>query len=102
MWAEFDSGRCTVRLKSKVSGRSGRSLPVEVMRMLIQVRYSDNTYDMLKSWRLQEFIGEGKITAFRRSDGWVTVEGDQVRAGADRGYGGPERRKRENNIGRAA
>lgn len=70
--------------------------------MLIQVRYSDDTYDMLKSWRLQEFIAAGKVSAFRRSDGWVTVERDHVRRGRDRGYAGPERRRRENNLFRAA
>jgi hypothetical protein len=70
--------------------------------MLIQVRYSDDTFDMLKSWRLQEFIASGKVQAFRRADGWVTVDRDRLRQGRPRNYAGPERRQGENNLFRAA
>lgn len=70
--------------------------------MLVRVRYSDDSYDMLKPWRLQEFIAAGRVAAFLRSDGWVTVGRDPVRRGGGRGYPGPDRRLRENNFERAA
>lgn len=70
--------------------------------MLIRVRYSDDSYDMLKPWRLQELIAAGRVAAFLRSDGWAIVGRDPLRRGAGRGYPGPERRRRENNLNRAA
>lgn len=69
--------------------------------MLIRVRYKDDSYDLVKAWRLGEYIAAGKISAFYRSDGWVTVGSDQLRHGKGE-YTGPERRRRENNIPRAA
>lgn len=69
--------------------------------MLIRVRYQDNSYDMVKAWRLDEYITTGKIVAFYRSDGWVTVGSDQLRH-AKGNYTGPERRRKENNIPQAA
>jgi hypothetical protein len=47
--------------------------------MLIKVLCSNDTYDMIKSTRLDEFIASGKITKFYRSSGWVTVGIDQTR-----------------------
>lgn len=70
--------------------------------MLIRVRYQDNTYDMVKAWRLQEYIAAGKVVAFHRSNGWVTVGRDQVRHSGIHGYSGPERRQQVNNLPRAA
>lgn len=66
--------------------------------MLIRVRYHDNTYDMVKPWRLQEFIAAGRILSFYRADGWVVVGRDPLRRAAVRSYAGPERRHRENNT----
>lgn len=73
-----------------------------VARMLIRVRYQDNTYDMVKAWRLEEYIATGKISAFHRGNEWVAVSRDQVRHSGDTSYGGPERRRRENNLSRVA
>ena len=70
--------------------------------MLIRVRYQDNTYDMVKAWRLEEYIAAGKISAFHRGDGWVTVGSDLLRHSGDNIYAGPERRRKENNLSRAA
>ncbi len=70
--------------------------------MLIRVRYQDNTYDMVKAWRLEEYIAKGKISAFNRGNEWVAVGRDQVRHSGDKAYAGPERRLRENNLSRAA
>ncbi len=60
--------------------------------MLIKVIYSDNTADMVKNYLLEGLITSGRIVAFRRSDGWVTIGRDPVRQGR-REYDGLERRK---------
>lgn len=70
--------------------------------MLIRVKYQDNTYDMVKAWRLEEYLAAGKITAFFRNGEWVPVGSELVRNGPAGEYGGPERRRRENNFSRAA
>jgi hypothetical protein len=64
--------------------------------MLIRVRYRDNSYDMLKAWRLQEYLETGRIDAFYRSGTWVSVGRDPVRDGRRRDYHGPERRRQGN------
>jgi hypothetical protein len=70
--------------------------------MLIRVRYVNDTYDMLKAWRLQEYLDDGRVVAFLRSDGWAVVGRDSLRRSMGRGYPGPERRRIENNLHRAA
>jgi len=47
--------------------------------MLISVLYKNNTYGMIKSTRLEEFIVSGSITKFFRSSGWVTISVDPIR-----------------------
>ena len=47
--------------------------------MLISVLYENNTYGMIKSTRLEEFIVSGSITKFFRSSGWVTIGVDPIR-----------------------
>jgi hypothetical protein len=47
--------------------------------MLISVIYENNTYGMIKSTRLEEFIVSGSITKFFRSSGWVTISVDPIR-----------------------
>lgn len=42
---------------------------------------------------LQQLIDEGKVTAFRRASGWVTVGIDQIRGCGGKDYPGPERRE---------
>ena len=60
--------------------------------MLIKVIYRDNTADMVKDYLLEGLITSGRIVAFRRSSGWVTIGKDPVRNGR-REHDGPERRK---------
>ncbi len=60
--------------------------------MLIKVIYRDNTADMVKDYLLEGLIGSGRVVAFRRSSGWVTVGKDPVRSGK-RDYAGVERRR---------
>jgi len=47
--------------------------------MLIKVLYENNTYGMIKSSRLEEFIVSGSITKFFRSSGWVNINTDPIR-----------------------
>lgn len=47
--------------------------------MFISVLYPDNTYDVVKSTRLENLIVLGKITKFFRSSGWVTISTDPIR-----------------------
>ncbi len=41
--------------------------------MLIVVQYTDETYDMVIDYHLDELISEGKIAGFSSSSGWVRV-----------------------------
>ncbi len=60
--------------------------------MLIKVIYKDNSADMVKDYLLEGLIASGRIVAFRRSSGWVTIGKDPVRNGR-RDYAGQERRR---------
>lgn len=60
--------------------------------MLINVKYIDRKYDLVKPWFLDELILAGEILAFRRSSGWVNIWKDKIR-GMGGLYKGPERRK---------
>lgn len=57
--------------------------------MLIPVIYTDDSYDMVEDFMLNELIITNKIKAFKRSSGWVRIGEDRVRK-ID--YSGPERR----------
>ena len=46
---------------------------------MISVLYTNNTYGMIKSARLEKFIVSGSITKFYRSSGWVTISVDPIR-----------------------
>lgn len=59
--------------------------------MRIQVIYFDNTAGIVDSEQLDDLINFRRIIAFRRSDGWVRVNGDPVR-GMGGKYKGPDRR----------
>lgn len=61
--------------------------------MDIKVIYQDNHAGEVKDYLLDELIRKGRIVAFRRSSGWVTIGRDAVRQGQS-DYIGPERRHR--------
>jgi hypothetical protein len=61
--------------------------------MRIQVIYFDNTPGVVDSDRLDDLIDSRSIIAFRRSEGWVRVNGDPVRGKGGK-YKGPDRRGR--------
>jgi len=61
--------------------------------MMIKVIYHDNRADMVKEYLLEELIRTKKIIAFRRSNGWVNLGRDPVRA-SQLPFVGQERRKK--------
>lgn len=61
--------------------------------MLVQVKWTNNTYDYVKDFMLDSLIEAGVVARFLRSSGWVTVGVDPVRSKSSTGsYGGAERR----------
>ncbi len=57
------------------------------------VRYIDGTEGMIDSPCLEELISQGKISHFRRSVGWVSVEEAAIRGTSSIKYIGHERRR---------
>ena len=60
------------------------------MTKLISVLYKNNTYDVIKSTKLEDFICSGTIIKFFRSSGWVSISDDPIRK-ANRGHMGDRR-----------
>jgi hypothetical protein len=61
--------------------------------MLVQVNWTNNTYDYVKDFMLDSLIEAGVVARFLRSSGWVTVGVDPVRTRHTNGqYDGAERR----------
>jgi len=61
--------------------------------MLVQVHWTNNRYDYVKDFMLDNLIEAGVIARFLRSSGWVTIGVDPVRSSAEnREYTGDERR----------
>lgn len=61
--------------------------------MLVQVHWTNNTYDYVKDFMLDSLIEAGVVARFLRSSGWVTIGVDPVRAPRPNPeYGGAERR----------
>ncbi|HBG07908.1 MAG: hypothetical protein A2075_19055 [Geobacteraceae bacterium GWC2_58_44] len=61
--------------------------------MLVQVNWTNNTYDYVKDFMLDSLIEAGVVARFLRSSGWVTIGVDPIRSkSSGRDYGGDERR----------
>lgn len=61
--------------------------------MLVQVKWTNNTYDYVKDFMLDSLIEAGVVARFLRSSGWVTVGVDPIRTKSSaESYGGAERR----------
>lgn len=61
--------------------------------MLISVIYPSGRHDMIKDFMLGRMIELGEITQFKRKDGWVNIETDQIRKRNSRNYEIIERRE---------
>jgi hypothetical protein len=61
--------------------------------MLVQVKWTNNTYDYVKDFMLDSLIEAGVVARFLRSSGWVTIGVDPVREKSSaESYHGTERR----------
>jgi len=63
--------------------------------MMIQVTYTDDSFDYVKDFMLDGLIESGAIAKFKRSTGWVEIGTDPIRQHTDPGYRGDERRMSE-------
>lgn len=60
--------------------------------MKIQILSHYDQIETINVRDLRRMIADGKVMAFRRSDGWVKVGADPVRGDGGAEYNGPERR----------
>jgi len=61
--------------------------------MLVQVNWTNNKYDYVKDFMLDNLIEAGVVARFLRSSGWVTIGVDPVRTStSNRAYNNTERR----------
>ena len=61
--------------------------------MLVQVHWTNNSYDYVKDFMLDGLIETGVVARFLRSSGWVTIGVDPIRSSKpDAAYRGGERR----------
>ena len=61
--------------------------------MLIQVKWTNGSYDYIKDFMLDCLLEAGVVDSFQRSSGWVKIGVDPVRSCTHNGrYNGPERR----------
>jgi len=63
--------------------------------MLIPVIYSNGRYDMVKDFMLTRMIEQQEIVQFKRKEGWIAIQFDQIRGQGYAAYAGPERRQFE-------
>jgi hypothetical protein len=50
--------------------------------MLVQVNWTNKTYDYVHDFMLQDLIEAGGVARFLRGSGWVTVGADPIRSGS--------------------
>jgi hypothetical protein len=61
--------------------------------MLVQVKWTNNSYDYVKDFMLDSLLEAGVVARFLRSSGWVTVGVDPIRSiSPNREFNGTERR----------
>lgn len=62
--------------------------------MLIRVKYTDNSYDMVCPELLDHLLEMGTVAEFQRRDGWVARDSYAVRGADARNFTGVERREK--------
>lgn len=60
--------------------------------MLVQVRWTNQRYDYVEDFMLDDLIEAGGVASFYRASGWVMIGVDPIRARKPAGYPGTERR----------
>ena len=68
----------TVRICSMAS-KNGTWLKNKIEGKKIVVRYANDSLEVVSQATLDELIESGKITAFKRSSGWVDIVNDPIR-----------------------
>ena len=63
-----------------IASKSGTKLKRKIEEKKIFVRYSDTSLGAVPRVRLDELIESGRITAFKRSSGWVDITKDPIRS----------------------
>ena len=63
-----------------IASKSGTALKRKIEEKKITVRYADTSLGAVPRAELDELIESGRITAFRRSSGWVDVTKDPIRS----------------------
>ena len=64
--------------------------------MLIPVIYPDGKHDLVKDFMLARLIDDQGIVQFKRREGWISINADDVRINQSRSlYSGEERRQTE-------
>jgi len=64
--------------------------------MLIPVIYPDGKHDLVKDFMLSRLIDDQGIVQFKRREGWISINADDVRINQSRSlYSGEERRQTE-------
>lgn len=62
--------------------------------MLIPVIYPDGKHDLVKDFMLSRLIDDQGIVQFKRKDGWISINADDIRANRSMSlYSGEERRQ---------
>jgi hypothetical protein len=62
-----------------MASKQGTSLKTKIENKKIAVRYADSSLGTVSKVMLDELIASGRITAFRRSSGWVDIAYDIIR-----------------------
>lgn len=60
--------------------------------MQIKVKFIDGHIELVRPRELQKLIDARRITQFRRSCGWVSIDHASIRSSLRGEYHGPERR----------
>lgn len=76
-----------------MASKRGSWLKIKIDGKRIAVRYADSTLGVELQGNLDDLIASGRISAFRRSSGWVDIANDPIRKGTPLGqFKGLQRR----------
>ena len=82
--ADPDPCQCVVKIGNfkicSIASKSGTALKRKIEDKKIFVRYADTSLGVVPRVKLDELIESGRITAFKRSSGWVDITKDPIRS----------------------
>jgi hypothetical protein len=62
-----------------IASKKGTTLKRKIEGKKVVVRYADSSLGVVSQVTLDELIASGKITGFKRSNGWVDIINDPIR-----------------------